>query len=283
MTEARTEEARTPEAGETVEGAGAPDAFAAVPAEQAARKPGRGRRIAVVSAVALVTAAAVAVSGFTWVTVRDADRDPGKPVWKYAEAPDPQPSPVETDGLRGALLSWEDDLSQGPDMGEYGSDVELNGKQAAALAKESFDELPRSQRRQLEREIDKRRMKGVAMRSYTVQGRRGAYVTEVVLTQMSNEKDARSGSIGRRQIFESVKDLGIAVAGPKVPGHGKNARCYVIEADKKGRNEFVHCVGHQGEVTVSLSAFAPRPIEKKDIAGLMGKQLDRIETPGEAV
>lgn len=283
MTEARTEEAQAPASGETAGGAGAPDAFAAVPAREAAKKPGRGRRVAAVSAVALVTVAAIGVSGFTWVTVRDADRDAGKPVWKYAKAPERKPSSVEADGLRGMLLSWGDDLSQGPDMGEYGSDAELNGKEAAALAKESFDELPRSQRRQLEREIDKRRMKGVAMRSYAVWGRRGAYVTEVVLTQMSNEKDAKDGATGRRQIFESIQDLGIAAAGPKVPGHAKNARCYVIEADKKGRNEFVHCVGHQGEVTVSLSAFAPRPIEKKDIAGLMGKQLDRIETPGEAV
>ncbi|MFE5209072.1 hypothetical protein [Streptomyces sp. NPDC056600] len=313
MTEARNEEARTPGTGETAEGAGTPDASAAAPPEtpvtaetpetaetsetagtpvtaenpasaaKPAKKPGRGRRIAALSGIALVTAAAIGVSGFTWATVRDADRDPGKPVWKYAKAPDSKPASVEADGLRGMLLLWEDDLSQGPDMGEYGSDVELNGKEAAALAKESFDGLPRSQRRQLEREIDKQRVKGLAMRSFTVQGRHDAYVTEVVLTQMSNEKDAKSSATGRRQIFESIKDLGIATSGPKVPGHAKNARCYVIEADKKGQNEFVHCVGHQGEVSVSLTAFAPRPVEKKDIAGLMGKQLDRIETPGEAV
>jgi hypothetical protein len=279
-----TQDEKNPEAVEPA-AAEAVDVLSAGPQEKTAKKPGRGRRIAAISGVALVTAAAIGVSGFTWTTVQDADRDPGKPVWEHAEAEDGKKRPTEEpDGLRGMLLAWGDDgREQGPDMEEFGSDDELNGKEAAELAKESFKELPRSQRKQIERTIDKRHMKGVAMRSYTVQGSRGAYTTKVVLTQVSSEKAARSGAVSERSVFKELQELDIFSAGPKVPGHAKNAWCYVLEADKKGQNESVHCIGHQGEVTVTMTAFAPRPIEKKDIAGLMGKQLDRIETPGEAV
>jgi hypothetical protein len=287
VTEAMTNDERNPGAVELAGGAGTADVFAAAPETGTRRRPGRARRIAAVSGAALVTVAAIGVSGFTWVTVRDADRDAGKPVWEHAEAraeTGAERPAGKPDGLRAMLLGWDEDgLTQGPDMDEFGSDDELNGKEAAELAKENFKELPRSQRKQIERAIDKRRMKGVAMRSYTVQGSRSSYATKVVLTRVSSEKDARSGAVAERGVYQDLQDLGIGSAGPKVPGHAKNAWCYVLEADKKGRNESVLCVGHHGDVTVTLTAFAPRPIEKKDVAGLMGKQLDRIETPGEAV
>ncbi|MBA4866739.1 hypothetical protein H1V43_36690 [Streptomyces sp. PSKA54] len=58
-----------------------------------------------------------------------------------------------------------DGYTRGPDIDEFGSDAELSGPQAAALRKESISDLPRSQRRQLEKEIDKLRIQGMAMRS----------------------------------------------------------------------------------------------------------------------
>ncbi|MGW0603548.1 hypothetical protein [Streptomyces sp. NPDC002640] len=261
------------------------DAVGTAEKRQAGR-PGRGRRIAVISGTALVTAAAVGLSGFTVLTVRDADRDPGKPAWQHAQAADgPKRTTEEPDGLRGMLLPWDyrESLQEGPDIEEYGSDGELSGKEATELAKEGFKDLPRSQRKQIERAIDKRRVKGIALRSYTVQGRVGPYAVETVLTQVSSEKDARSAAVAERRIFQDLTEMDVFSAGPKVPGQAKNAWCYLLEAEKKGQNEIMRCVGHHGEVTVTLTAYAPRPIEKKDIAGLMGKQLDRIETPGEAV
>lgn len=262
------------------------DTAAAVPAPaEGGRRPGRGRRIAVIAGAALLALGVIGVSGYTVVTVRDADRDPGAPVWGHSLGGDRgREKAAEQDGLPAMLLPYNvDGLAKGPDIGEFGADSELSGKEAAELAKESFSELPRTQRKQLERAVDKRRIKGVAMRSYTVQGTHAMYAFEAVLTQVDGERNAQGDAKGEREVFEVLEDLDVVTAGPKVPGHSKNAWCYLFEAEKKGQNESVHCVGHQGEVMVSLVADAPRPIDKKDVAGLLGKQLDRIETPGEAV
>ncbi|NYV74026.1 hypothetical protein [Streptomyces sp. UH6] len=281
---AAARDAGTHDAG--TQGAGAVENAVAVP--PAERKSGRrGRRVAAVTGAALLALAVVGVSGFTVVTVRGADRDPGKPVWEHQEpAAGKKERAAEAEGLRGMLLTYEEStLAAGPDMNEFGSDTELTGKEAAELVKESFADLPRTQRKQLEREVDKRHIKGIAMRSYAYAQEvdESAYALEIVLTQVEGDRSAQEDAKAERKVFQALKELGVFTAGPKVPGHGKNAWCYVLKADKEGQNESVFCVGHQGEVQASLSADGPRPIDKKDIAGLFGKQLDRIETPGEAV
>jgi hypothetical protein len=249
-------------------------------------RTGRGRRIAAITGAALLTVAVLGVSGFTVVTVRDADRDPGKPVWAHAAAPEAkEPPAAEADGLRGMLLPWgENWLGQGPDMGEFGSDAELTGKEATELAKESFKELPRTQRKQLEKAVEKRHIKGVAMRSYaTLTFDERAYAIETVLTQVEGEKNAQDDVKGERKIYEALKKLGVLTAGPKVPGHEKNAWCYLLDAEKDAREDMMFCLAHKGEVEVGFTVDSARPMNKKDVAGVLGKQLDRIENPGEAV
>ncbi|WP_151774268.1 hypothetical protein [Streptomyces abyssomicinicus] len=251
----------------------------------AAGKPGRGRRVAAITGAALLAVAVIGVSGFTAVTVRSADRDPGKPVFEHPEPADRKQETSEGEGLRAMLLAYggQAGLTPGPDMGEFGSDTELTGKEAAELAKESFAELPRTQRKQLEREVDERHIEGIAMRSYTTADGWHKYALEVVLTQVEGEKNAKASAKGEREVYETLKDLGVFKAGPKVPGHEKNAWCYLLKADGDEQNESMFCVGHHGEVEAGLTADADKPIDKKDVAGLFGKQLDRIETPGEAV
>jgi hypothetical protein len=246
---------------------------------------GRGRRIARITGAALLAVSVIGLSGFTVVTVQGADRDPGKPVWGHLQAADTKEKAEEGEGLRAMLLPYGGltGLTQGPDMGEFSSDTELTGKEAAELAKESFADLPRTQRKQLERAVDKRQIKGVAMRSYATADGWNKYAVEVVLTQVDGERNARDGAKGEREAFQTLKRLGAFTAGPKVPGHEKNAWCYVLKAGKEDVNESMFCLGHQGEVQVSFTADAAKPIDKKDVAGLFGKQLDRIETPGEAV
>ncbi|MDH6226309.1 hypothetical protein [Streptomyces sp. MJP52] len=261
-------------------------AGAVVPAAPAGR-PGRGRRAARIAGAVVLAAAVLGGTGFTAVTVRDADRDPGKPVWEHPEtsAADEGERQARDEGLRAMLLTYEETgLERGPDLGEYGSDAEFDGKEAADLAKESIKELPRTQRRQLEREIDRQRIKGQAMRSYAnVTGTGDDYLVEVVLTQQEDAEAVAKGVKAQRKAFDALERIGFLRSGPKVEGYEKNAWCYLPELDRDDEIDGMYCVASQGEVSVMLTADAAEPIDKKDIAGLLVKQLDRIETPGEAV
>ncbi|WP_448315577.1 hypothetical protein [Streptomyces sp. CO7] len=251
------------------------------------RKPGRGRRIARVAGVVVLAAAVLGGTGFTVVTVRNADRDPGRPTWEHAalSADDKKKLRTHYEGLQAMLLTYEETgLERGPDLGEYGSDAAFTGKQAAELAKESVKDLPRTQRRRLQRQIDKERIKGQAMRSYANSDVYGEeYIVEIVLAQQENEKAVAASVKEQRKTFDLLKRIGFLRSGPKVAGHEKNAWCYLPELDKDEKIDGMYCMAFQGEVSVMLTADAPKPIDKKDIAGLMAKQLDRIETPGEAV
>ncbi|MET8574486.1 hypothetical protein [Streptomyces sp. NPDC005012] len=272
-------------------GAGADDVAAPAAPADATGKAARARRITRIARIAGAVVLAGAVlggTGFTVVTVRDADRDPGKPVWEHPEvsAADKKKQQTRYTGLQAMLLTYEEvGLERGPDLGEFGSDAAFSGKEAAALAKKSIRDLPRTQRRQLEREIDKQRVKGLAMRSYanTAVTPGDEYLVEIVLTRQGNEQAVADGVKERRKAFEALEEIGFLREGPKVKGHEKNAWCYLPELGEDDRMEAMYCVASQGEVSVTLTADAAEPIDKKDIAGLLVKQLDRIETPGEAV
>jgi hypothetical protein len=272
----------------TEPGAGAEDVAAPATPVDTTGKAGRVRRIARIAGAVVLAGAVLGGTGFTVVTVRDADRDPGKPVWEHPEvsAADKKKQQTRYEGLQAMLLTYEEvGLERGPDLGEFGSDAAFSGKEAAALAKKSIRDLPRTQRRQLEREIDKQRVKGLAMRSYanTAVSPGDEYLVEIVLTQQGNEQAVADGAKEQRKAFEALEEIGFLREGPKVRGHEKNAWCYLPELGKDDQMEAMYCVASQGEVSVTLKADAAKPIDKKDIAGLLVKQLDRIETPGEAV
>ncbi|MCF2535552.1 MULTISPECIES: hypothetical protein [Streptomyces] len=254
-----------------------------------ARKRWSRRRVATIAGAVVAVAAIVAGTGYTVVTVRDADRDAGAPTWKFpsAAADRPAKAPKAT-GLAGMLVPYgTDSWVRGPDMGEFGSDAQLTGTQAEALRKESLRDLPRSQRRELEKRMDRMRPKGVAMRSYFSEfaaGRAGGsvydiYGVSVMLSRMDNRTAVRDMVRTQNGLLTA---LDIFRKGPAVKGH-KDAKCFLMPKELSEGTDEMSCSGYVGDVLVTLSAQGARPLDAKAVAKLMSTQLDRIAEPGKAV
>ncbi|MFE5188843.1 hypothetical protein [Streptomyces sp. NPDC056628] len=261
----------------------------AVEEQPPTRKRWRRGRIAAVAGAVLAVAALVAGTGYTVVTVRDADRDPGAPTWKFpsAAADRPAEAPKAT-GLAAMLVPYgTDSWVRGPDMGQFGSDAQLTGAEATALRKEELRDLPRSQRRELEKRMDRMRPKGVAMRSYFSEfaaGRAGGtdsdiYSASVVLSRMDNRTAVRD-MVRTQNGFLTALD--IFRKGPAVKGH-KDAKCFLTPKDLTEGTDELSCFGYVGDVLVTVSAQGARPLDAEAVAKLMSTQLDRIAEPGKAV
>ncbi|MGW2696201.1 hypothetical protein [Streptomyces sp. NPDC001296] len=256
------------------------------------RRVRRGRVAAAAGAV-LVVGAVVAGVGYTVVTVRDADRHPGAPLWTFPEDKAAEAKPAAQPGLAGMLVPYELLWQRGPDLGEFGSDARLSGEQATALRKEAYHDLPRTQRERLEREIDKERVQGMAMRSYVqpagdIFQDDGAVTVSIVLTQMENKAAVRDLSTFQNEFLAA---LDIFRKGPEIKGH-KNAKCFLPPKgeDTKGKGEdgdkgveTMACSAYEGNVLVGVTASGPRDLNTKEVAALLTKQLDRIKEPGAAV
>ncbi|MEU6546541.1 hypothetical protein [Streptomyces sp. NPDC046859] len=268
--------------------AGTP-AETAVEEQPPARKRWRRGRIAAVAGAVLAVAALVAGTGYTVVTVRDADRDPGAPTWKFPSAAADRPAKApKSGGLAGMLVPYgTDSWVRGPDMGQFGSDAQLTGTEAMALRKEALRDLPRSQRRELEKRMDRIRPKGVAMRSYFSEfasGRAGGFVSDiysvnVVLSRMDNRTAVRDMVRTQNGLLSA---LDIFRKGPAIKGH-KDAKCFLTPKDLTEGTDEMSCFGYVGDVMVTVSAQGARPLDAKAVAKLMSTQLDRIAEPGKAV
>lgn len=250
------------------------------------KRPRRGRVAAVAGAV-LMAAALVAGTGYTVVTVRDADRDAGAPQWKFPEEKAADEKAPSASGLAGMLVPYgTDEWVRGPDLGEFGSDRQFSEAEATALRRQSLRELPRSQRLELEKRADRLRVKGVAMRSYLSGDAggdqdfaEGIYSVGIVLSRLDSRAAARdmvtleTGFLGALEIFRK---------GPEVKGH-KDAKCFLAPKEFSEELDSMSCVGYVGDVLVSVAADGVRPLDSKAVATLLSTQLDRIAEPGKAV
>ncbi|NMI59292.1 hypothetical protein FNV62_25175 [Streptomyces sp. RLB3-17] len=253
------------------------------------KKPLRRGRIAAVAGSVLLVAAVLGGAGYTVVTVQDADRDPGAPSWTF---PVPAPNDAKTaktaSGLAAMLVPYgTEGSSRGPDIGEFGSDASLSGPEATALRKEALRDLPRSQRRELEKRIDKQRTKGIAMRSYlstssgfssTLYADSG-FTMSIELAQIEDKAAVKGMSTFQNEFFDALK---IFRKGPEIKGH-KNAECFLPPKDKDEKLDMMVCSAYQGDVLVSATAYGAKPLNTKGVAMLLREQLDRIAEPGEAV
>lgn len=258
----------------------------AAPAEPPAPKPRRSGRIAAIAGSALLAAAVVAGVGWTVVTVHGADRDAGAAVWKFPkkESAAAAEKAASAGSLRGMLLAYGDGWKRGPDLGQFAADTELSGAQATAMRKEAIRNLPRTERRQLEKLIDKQRIEGMAMRSY-VKETGGSFVTDnavavdIELSRMKNRAAVRNISRSQNAFLSG---LDIFRKGPKIEGH-KDAACFLPPKDSGEDLESMLCSGYRGDVLVSLAAYGIKPFNAQSVAELLKDQLDRIAEPGEAV
>ncbi|KPI10182.1 hypothetical protein OK074_3185 [Actinobacteria bacterium OK074] len=270
------------------EAATAPTEAATAPAEVPPKQPRDRRRIAAIAGGAALALAVVAGVTVTVVTVSGADRDAGKPVWRLPKAGTADTKTKEATGLAGLLLPYgTDGFAQGPDIGEYGADAVLTGKQATALAKESLTGLPRTQRLALEKQIDKQPIKGIALRSYVSTGNaynstvyaEKAYTMNMQLARLDSEADAKNMATYRRTLMAS---LGVFDKGPKVPGHA-DAGCFLLPDGEKHGLTAMTCTAYQSDVLVSVAITGTAAFDTKGAALFLSEQLDRIGDPGEAV
>ncbi|PKT69818.1 hypothetical protein CW362_27640 [Streptomyces populi] len=245
----------------------------------------RPGRIAAVSGAVLLVAAVIGGVGWTSATVDAADRDPGKPTWRFPKpAKDEGGETKSAKGLAGMLLPYDEAYTPGPDLGEFGNDVELNGRQATALRKESLRDLPRTQRRRLEKEIDEEHIKGVVMRSYAsadsyVIYKKQTFTASVTLSRLENQRTVRDISRAQNEVLDA---LGVFRKGPKIEGH-KNAGCFLPPKDKTEKLDMMFCSAYVGDVLVSATVSGIKPLDGPTVTRFLAAQLDRITDPGEAV
>ncbi|MFI6356467.1 hypothetical protein ACIBJF_28255 [Streptomyces sp. NPDC050743] len=266
----------------------------AEPVAPTAPAPAR-RPVGRIVAVALLALAVVGGAGFTGVTVAGADRDPGKPVWKFPKASKEDQGGEDgrdgrrgkdASGLRDMLMPYEvgsDGYVQGPDLDEFGPDVALGGRQATALRKQELRDLPPETRRALGKVIDKEHIQGLAMRSYarfdTFEGEPFTLTFELV--RMANRDSVRDLSTRRNEVFKALR---IFPKGPEIKGH-KNAACFRMPKVSGEEMDRMVCSASVGDVLVTANVAGSRPLDTKAIAVFIGRQLDRIKDkdPGMAV
>ncbi|MEI5527974.1 hypothetical protein WB401_45525 [Streptomyces brasiliscabiei] len=255
-------------------------------------RPAPLRRVAAVAGSVVLAGALLAGVGFTVVTVRGADRDAGAATWKFPQAE----AEAETGagakktsaqpGLAALLVPYgADTWVQGPDLAEFGSDAEFSGAQATALRKESLSGLPRAQRKRLERQIDRQRIKGMAMRSYFSgasfgwRSDEGISSVSITLARMENRTAVRDGSTFQNEFLAS---LDVFRDGPKIKGHD-DAKCFLSPKGTDKDVDGMFCSAYAGDVLVTLTASAAKPLDKRAVAELLRTQLDRVAGQGVAV
>jgi hypothetical protein len=232
--------------------------------------------------VAVVTCAVVlAVAGAATVTVRTvdaADRTAGTSVWgspksaKQRAGGSSRPS-----DLRSRLLPVPDMYAPGPDIDEFGNDKVIGGKEAVARLKKSADGLPARQRDAQRRSIDKLRVKGLAMRSYSAEDT--DLVVEVQLAELQNRQAGRELKAFRT---EFLRALGVFTKGPRIQGH-RTADCFYAPRGKDTSLDLLSCSAYEDDLLVSVTATGPKRLDGKAVADLLARQLDRISSRGEAV
>ncbi|MDG9702977.1 hypothetical protein [Streptomyces sp. DH37] len=233
---------------------------------------------------ALVLGAAGGGLAYTKAVVDGADVSAPTVIWrKPARTPsdgDPAPDPREgrSDGeLRGKLLPVSVEFRLGPDISGFGNDTELSGRQAQALMREGGKGLPSKQRRQHREYVEKLRVQGIVMRTYTAHDNR--FTAEIQLARMKNEKGVEA--LGALQ-SELVDALSVFRDGPEIKGH-RNARCFLPPKDGDSELETMFCTAHQDEYLVSFQAAGVKPFPKEAAAELLKDQLDHLVSPGEYV
>jgi hypothetical protein len=255
------------------------------PPEFLPEPPRRSRKpLAIGLAAALVALAAC--GGIGYAVLRD-DKVAAKP-WKAPEPKKTGSYGAESGGshygrLGKLLLPIPKNYVPGPDVAEFGNDVELSGKQATALMKDTYRSLPKKQRQAAEKSIDRLYIQGIGMRTYSTYRYSGApeqgLAVEIRIVQMKNKKAARSAT----EFYTAfAKATGVFRSGPKIAGHAA-AGCFLPPKDTGVELDSMYCQATEGDLLITMKATGTTPFAKDTAADLLKKQLDRVQDPGEAV
>ncbi|MER7727854.1 hypothetical protein [Streptomyces sp. NPDC096323] len=244
---------------------------------------GRARRVILASVpVVLVLAAVAGAAAYTKVTVDGADRTVGTRLWRNpSQGPGKDPAGDVSRGrasteLSKLLLPVPRGYRLGPDSGAQGNDSELSGRVAAAEMKDGSRGLAGKQRREFEKRVDKLRVRGLAIRTYTSDA--NDLIVETQLVRM-DKKAVRDLYGFKAELFDAI---GVFRDGPAIGGHKKNAKC-VLPPKGKLKVESMYCTAYDGDVMLSFSASGTKPLDKSAVAELVKDQLDHIKSPGEYV
>ncbi|WP_257895108.1 hypothetical protein [Streptomyces anulatus] len=261
------------------ESAGSAEALAPVPA------PARRVRRVVLTAlpVVLVLGAVGGAAAYTKNTVDTADRTVTTTVLDVDHAPsgeDPAGGPArgrhDTE-LTKLLLPVPKGYRLGPDIGELGNDSETSGAKAAAAMKEMGRGLAGKDRRELNKYVERLRIRGIAQRSYTSDA--NDLVVNVQIMKMQDKRAVRSSYVNRKKLLDSFD---VFRKGPSIDGH-KKATCYRLPKGDKDTLDGVTCIAYEGEVSVTVDANGTKPFSPSDVADLVKDQLDHIASPGEYI
>ena len=257
------------------------------PGADAGQDAPRGRRrVALVTAAALV---AVAAAGGIGYTVLHGDSGGAKAGDSSTATPWSQPTPTATKafGARSGgshygslsllLVPVPDNYDPGPDVDAFGNDVVLDAHDAQQLVKGDLTSLSAKQRKSVQSYVDDMHIEGAGMRTYTQHDSR--LVIQMEIVQMKNEEAARSDT----KFFTAfTKAMGVFRKGPKIAGHPQ-AVCVLPPKEKGEKLDMMFCQATEGDLMVTMTANGTLPLETAEAADLLHKQLDRVQDPGQAV
>ncbi|WP_420034792.1 hypothetical protein ACN2WE_22140 [Streptomyces sp. cg28] len=246
-------------------------------AHQPEPQPRRRRRWPAVAVAAVVVLAVAGGVGFTVMKVNDADRTVHAKVWGKPEQDKQRKAASADEDLMKRLLPMPDGYSPGPDIDEFGNEQVITGKEATDRFKKSADNLPSRQREAQHKSIDRLKLKGLAVRSYSADS-----YDLVVETQLAEIQNRQAGRDIKEFHSEFLRALGVFGKGPKVKGH-RNADCFRAPRDKETKLDLLTCSAYQDDLLVSVTAYGPASIDSKAVADLLAQQLDHIASRGELV
>ncbi|NEA56686.1 hypothetical protein G3I60_21735 [Streptomyces sp. SID13666] len=260
----------------------AEETLVADPASETEAGPAPRKRRALALGIAAALIAVAAGGGIGYAVLRHDDAADHK----TAAAPWKAPAPART-GEFGAksggghygrlgklLLPVPETYEPGPDVREFGNDVELDGKQAVAMMKSSVREMSKKNRGAVEKSIDDLHLQGAGMRTYSAEG--GDYVIEIQIVQVTNKQAAAE----HNEFFnEFTKAIGVFRNGPRITGHDK-ARCVLPPTEPGEKLDAMVCQATEGDLLVTMTVTGTVPLHKTEAADLLKEQLDRIQDPG---
>lgn len=244
--------------------------------EPLVRKPGRGRWVALGSALVL---SAVAVGGgvgygVLQVTGGSKHRAP------VAATPAPSASPkygAMSDGnhfgsLSDLLQPVPSSMEPGPDDQNYGNDTVLTTEQFHGLFDQQIKSFSAKERKSAEQGFSMMFIRGYALRTYMVYGS-----TEIEITlRQENQKVALSEA---GTLTAVARDTGLFRAGPAVPGF-PDAHCYLPPLAVGDKLDVLECDAAVGDIYVRLDADGVAPLDSKSAVDLLAQQLTRLAIPG---
>ncbi|GGY78157.1 hypothetical protein [Streptomyces omiyaensis] len=252
-----------------------------------------GRRRILRKALAALALLGVIGGGtaYTAVTVDRADRTAPTVAWEEPAPRAGAKDPAEgidrgraSTPLSRLLLPTPFGYGLGSDVVGYGNDAEVGAEQAVDRLKDAGRGTYGKKRRAWEKEVDKLGLQGLALRTYAAYD--GGIQIEVSVMRMKDRKLIRG-------FFDQQKEFaewGGLLKGPVVEGYERTATCSRLPEVEEGEEEWVEeqlrvltCTAYDGEVLVSVHAYASGPGYDDDVAELLAQQLKHIASPGEYV